>query len=77
MIATGRVPNTKNMGLEAAGIETQRGFVAVDEKMRVLTKHEDGEVVPNVWCIGDANGKMMHQHRELVLSKTSSAGNML
>merc|ERR1712151_1242406 len=33
MVATGRVPNTNNMGLEAAGIETQRGFVAVDEKM--------------------------------------------
>lgn len=62
MVATGRVPNTSNMGLEAAGIESQRGFVAVNEKMQVLTKHEDGEVVPNVWCIGDANGKMMLAH---------------
>lgn len=62
MIATGRVPNTSNMGLEETGIETQRGFVAVDEKMRVLTKHEDGEVVPGVYCIGDANGKMMLAH---------------
>lgn len=62
MVATGRVPNTKEMGLEDMGIETQRGFVAVDEKMQVLTKHEDGEVVPNVYCIGDANGKMMLAH---------------
>jgi len=62
MVATGRVPNTSNMGLEDMGIETQRGFVAVDEKMRVLTKHEDGEVVPGVYCIGDANGKMMLAH---------------
>jgi len=62
MVATGRVPNTSNMGLEDAGIETQRGFVAVNEKMQVLTKHEDGEVVPNVYCIGDANGKMMLAH---------------
>ncbi|EED87037.1 hypothetical protein THAPSDRAFT_24399 [Thalassiosira pseudonana CCMP1335] len=62
MVATGRVPNTKDMGLEEAGIETQRGFIAVNEKMQVLTKHEDGEVVPNVWCIGDANGKMMLAH---------------
>jgi dihydrolipoamide dehydrogenase len=62
MIATGRVPNTKDMGLEEAGIETQRGFVAVNEKMQVLTKHENGEVVPNVYCIGDANGKMMLAH---------------
>jgi dihydrolipoamide dehydrogenase len=63
MVATGRVPNTANMGLEDAGIETQRGFVAVNGKMQVLTKHgDDGEVVPNVYCIGDANGRMMLAH---------------
>jgi dihydrolipoamide dehydrogenase len=61
MVATGRVPNTKNMGLEAMGIETNRGFVAVNEKMQVLTK-DGGSVVPNLWCIGDANGKMMLAH---------------
>ncbi|KAL3776204.1 hypothetical protein HJC23_011071 [Cyclotella cryptica] len=62
MVATGRVPNTKDMGLEDAGIETQRGFIAVNEKMQVLTKHDGGEVVPGLWCIGDANGKMMLAH---------------
>eukprot|EP00816_Leptocylindrus_hargravesii_P011001 CAMPEP_0196819436 /NCGR_PEP_ID=MMETSP1362-20130617/70558_1 /TAXON_ID=163516 /ORGANISM="Leptocylindrus danicus, Strain CCMP1856" /LENGTH=529 /DNA_ID=CAMNT_0042197929 /DNA_START=9 /DNA_END=1598 /DNA_ORIENTATION=+ len=62
MVATGRVPNTKNMGLEDRGIETMRGFVAVNEKMQVMTKAEDGEVIPNVYCIGDANGKMMLAH---------------
>ena len=62
MVATGRVPNTANMGLEDAGIETQRGFVAVTEKMEVLTSHEGGEVIPHVYCIGDANGKMMLAH---------------
>uniref|UniRef100_A0A7S2ER04 Dihydrolipoyl dehydrogenase n=1 Tax=Trieres chinensis TaxID=1514140 RepID=A0A7S2ER04_TRICV len=63
MVATGRVPNTKDMGLEDAGIVTNRGFVAVTDKMEVLTSHEeDGTVVPNVYCIGDANGKMMLAH---------------
>lgn len=62
MVATGRVPNTANMGLEDRGIETQRGFVAVNEKMQVMTKAEDGEVLPNLYCIGDANGKMMLAH---------------
>jgi dihydrolipoamide dehydrogenase len=38
------------------------GYVAVDERMRVLTKKEGGVVVPNVYCIGDANGKMMLAH---------------
>lgn len=63
LVATGRVPNTGGMGLEGAGIELDRmGFIAVDERMRVLTKKEGGEVVPSVYCIGDANGKMMLAH---------------
>merc|ERR1712127_1130229 len=50
-------------GLEDAGIETSRGFVAVNEKMEVLSKHgEEGVVIPHVYCIGDANGKMMLAH---------------
>mmetsp|Transcript_54827 Transcript_54827/g.133145 ORF Transcript_54827/g.133145 Transcript_54827/m.133145 type:complete len:525 (+) Transcript_54827:176-1750(+) len=63
MVATGRVPNTANMGLEAMGIETNRGFVAVNDKMQVMSSHEDGATtVPNLYCIGDANGKMMLAH---------------
>lgn len=62
MVATGRVPNTKELGLESIGVETFRGFVQVDEHMRVLTKAEGGHVVPNVYCIGDANGKLMLAH---------------
>jgi len=61
MVATGRVPNTDNMGLSSLSIETNRGFIAVDEKMRVKTSAE-GEIVPNVYCIGDANGLMMLAH---------------
>ncbi|GMH59975.1 hypothetical protein TrST_g7677 [Triparma strigata] len=61
MVATGRVPNTKDMGLESMNIETNRGFVAVDEKMRVKTS-ADGEVIDNLYCIGDANGVMMLAH---------------
>uniref|UniRef100_A0A6T5PVL8 Dihydrolipoyl dehydrogenase n=1 Tax=Heterosigma akashiwo TaxID=2829 RepID=A0A6T5PVL8_HETAK len=61
MVATGRVPNTKEIGLETMGIETVRGFVQVNEKMQVLNK-EGGEVVPGLWCIGDANGLMMLAH---------------
>ncbi|CAN0514015.1 unnamed protein product [Ectocarpus sp. 12 AP-2014] len=61
MVATGRVPNTKTLGLENMGIETNRGFVQVDGKMQVLTK-EGGDVVPNLYCIGDANGKLMLAH---------------
>ncbi|CAN0202864.1 unnamed protein product, partial [Phaeothamnion confervicola] len=59
MVATGRVPNTKGMGLEAVGVETVRGFV--NDMMQVLDK-PNGKVVPNLYCIGDANGKMMLAH---------------
>jgi dihydrolipoamide dehydrogenase len=63
MVATGRVPNTANMGLEARGIQTNRGFVNVNEKMQVMTSHDEGaQVIPNLYCIGDANGKMMLAH---------------
>jgi dihydrolipoamide dehydrogenase len=62
MVATGRVPNTKNMGLEDRGIVTNRGFVAVNEYMQVMTQAEDGTIIPNVYCIGDANGKLMLAH---------------
>jgi len=49
------------LNLGAIGAETdRRGFVPVSEKMEVLGK--DGKVVPNVYCIGDANGKYMLAH---------------
>jgi dihydrolipoamide dehydrogenase len=35
--------------------------VQVDEHMRVLDK-QGGNVVPHLYCIGDANGKMMLAH---------------
>lgn len=62
LVATGRMPNTAALGLEHMKIETDRGFVAVDEKMRVLTKKDGGELVKGLYCIGDANGKMMLAH---------------
>jgi dihydrolipoamide dehydrogenase len=61
MVATGRVPATKDMGLEEMGIETVRGFVQTDDKMRVLDG-PDGQVIDGLWCIGDANGKYMLAH---------------
>ena len=60
LVATGRIPATKEIGLEAVGVETdRRGFIPVDEHMAVL---RDGKPVPHLWSIGDANGKMMLAH---------------
>ena len=60
MIATGRAPYTEGLGLESVSVETQRGFVPVDDQMRVLDK--DGKVVNGLYAIGDVNGKMMLAH---------------
>jgi len=60
MVCTGRKPYSEGLGLEAVNIQTNRGFVPVDEKMRALDK--EGNVIEGLWCIGDLNGKMMLAH---------------
>nr|KAJ0200272.1 hypothetical protein LSAT_V11C600341530 [Lactuca sativa] len=60
LIATGRASFTKGLGLENINVETQRGFVLVDEHMCVIDAK--GNLVPHLYCIGDANGKLMLAH---------------
>ncbi|KAL2341699.1 hypothetical protein Fmac_009639 [Flemingia macrophylla] len=60
LIATGRAPFTQGLGLENIDVVTQRGFVPVDERLRVTDSN--GNLVPHLYCIGDANGKMMLAH---------------
>lgn len=63
LVATGRSPNTATLGLDLQHVELDKGFVPVDSQMRVLTKNgEGGKVVNGLYCIGDANGKMMLAH---------------
>jgi len=53
--AVGRVPNTDDLGLDKAGIETNdRGYIQVDDQCRTN--------VPGVWAIGDCNGKGAFTH---------------
>jgi pyruvate/2-oxoglutarate dehydrogenase complex dihydrolipoamide dehydrogenase (E3) component len=55
LLAVGRVPNTDDLGLEAAGIKVdKRGYVEVDEGLRTSN--------PNVWALGDCNGKGAFTH---------------
>lgn len=49
LVATGRKPNTENLGLENTAIETtDRGAIKVDDFLRTT--------VDNVWAIGDVKG---------------------
>lgn len=60
LVATGRIPATQNLGLDSVGVELdRRNFIPVNDSMAVLSA---GEVVPHLWSIGDANGKMMLAH---------------
>jgi dihydrolipoamide dehydrogenase len=59
LIATGRIPATKDLGLETVQVELNRGFIPVNDQMAVLV---GGEPVPHLWAIGDSTGKMMLAH---------------
>jgi pyruvate/2-oxoglutarate dehydrogenase complex dihydrolipoamide dehydrogenase (E3) component len=49
LFATGRTPNTDDLGLDRAGIAVDKhGIIAVDGQLRTS--------VPGVWAIGDING---------------------
>ncbi len=55
LLAVGRVPNTHDLGLAAAGVETDgRGFIMVDDQLRTN--------VPGIWAIGDVNGRGAFTH---------------
>jgi pyruvate/2-oxoglutarate dehydrogenase complex dihydrolipoamide dehydrogenase (E3) component len=55
LLAVGRRPNTDDLGLDKAGIETDaRGFITVDDQLRTN--------VPGIWAIGDVNGRGAFTH---------------
>ncbi|KAI7981023.1 Protein ILITYHIA, partial [Camellia lanceoleosa] len=47
----------EGVGDHQINVVTQQGFVLVDERMQVIDAN--GNLVPHLYCIGDANGKMM------------------
>lgn len=60
LIATGRIPVAKEIGLESVSVELdRRGYIPVNDRLEVLSA---GESVPHLWAIGDATGKMMLAH---------------
>ena len=57
--ATGRVPVSRDLNLASMGVETNRGFIPVDDSLRVLKAEQP---VPHLWAVGDVTGKMMLAH---------------
>jgi pyruvate/2-oxoglutarate dehydrogenase complex dihydrolipoamide dehydrogenase (E3) component len=55
LLAVGRKPNTDGLGLEVAGIATdKRGYITVDDQLRTNAE--------GVWASGDVNGKGAFTH---------------
>jgi pyruvate/2-oxoglutarate dehydrogenase complex dihydrolipoamide dehydrogenase (E3) component len=55
LIAVGRRPNTDDLGLEAAGVVTdKRGYITVDDQLRTN--------VAGIWALGDCNGRGAFTH---------------
>lgn len=55
LLAVGRKPNTDDLGLDKAGVETDpRGYVVVDDQLRTN--------VPGIWATGDVNGRGAFTH---------------
>jgi pyruvate/2-oxoglutarate dehydrogenase complex dihydrolipoamide dehydrogenase (E3) component len=55
LLAVGRVPNTGDLGLEAAGVATDaRGHIQVDDRLETN--------VSGIWALGDCNGRGAFTH---------------
>jgi pyruvate/2-oxoglutarate dehydrogenase complex dihydrolipoamide dehydrogenase (E3) component len=55
LLAVGRIPNTRDLGLDKAGVAAdQRGYITVDDELRTN--------VPGIWALGDCNGRGAFTH---------------
>jgi pyruvate/2-oxoglutarate dehydrogenase complex dihydrolipoamide dehydrogenase (E3) component len=55
LVATGRTPNTEDLGLEAAGVAlTGRNYIRVDERLHTTA--------PNTWAVGEIAGSPQFTH---------------
>jgi pyruvate/2-oxoglutarate dehydrogenase complex dihydrolipoamide dehydrogenase (E3) component len=55
LLAVGRRPNTDDLDLDKAGVETdERGYITVDDQLQTN--------VPGIWALGDCNGRGAFTH---------------
>lgn len=70
IVAIGIVPNTENIGLEALGVEMDRGFLKTDANCRTD--------VPGLWAIGDITAPpwLAHKasHEGVIAAETIAGG---
>ncbi|CAI8014373.1 Dihydrolipoyl dehydrogenase [Geodia barretti] len=54
LVAIGVQPNTEFLGLEAVGVDTERGYINIDDRMATN--------VPGIYAVGDVTGKLALAH---------------
>jgi pyruvate/2-oxoglutarate dehydrogenase complex dihydrolipoamide dehydrogenase (E3) component len=55
LVATGRIPNTENIGLDLAGVQlAERGYIKVNERLETTAA--------GVWAVGDCAGSPHFTH---------------
>ncbi|HYK41154.1 MAG TPA: dihydrolipoyl dehydrogenase [Thermoanaerobaculia bacterium] len=66
LLAVGRKPLSENIGLEQAGVKTERGYITIDGMMRtnVAGIYAIGDVVPTPWLahVASAEGIVAVEH---------------
>ena len=73
LLAMGRVPNTSDLGLEAAGVNIDTaGYIPADEQLRTN--------IPHIWALGDCNRRGGFTHTayndfEIVAANLLDGGN--
>ena len=54
LVAIGVQPNTESLGLETVGVDTERGYINIDDRMATN--------VPGIYAVGDVTGKLALAH---------------
>ena len=55
LLAVGRTPNTQDLGLDSAGVTTdKRGYIVVDDQLQTNVR--------GIWALGDCNGRGAFTH---------------
>ena len=64
LLCVGRKPNIEGLGLEKAGVKTERGYIQVNDRMETS--------VSGIYAVGDCNGKLMLAHAAMAMGETAA-----
>lgn len=65
LVAVGRSAATDGLGLEHAGVETERGFVVTDDHLRTTTR--------GIYAVGDVTGRLQLTHAADEMGRVAAA----